>query len=525
MDRARLVVVDDEERLCESLDILLTGKGYEVKSFADPREALHYVQNDSCDLVLLDLIMPDIDGYSVLSYIKKIMPDLPVIIMTAQGSAEYAVKALKSGAEDYICKPFEIEELCRRIENALEKKQLHQKYSVVAGKLAITEAQLRQAQKMEAIATLAGGIAHDFNNILMGLQGHLSILKHQLGESNPFASRLQNMEKLIESGSKLTSQLLGYARRGRYEVRPLNLNDVVQLTAETFKQLRKDIVVQLELGESISLIEADASQMEQVLMNLLVNAADAMPEGGHVFIKTEETQVTSTEHMHFPIKPGRYVLMSVRDEGIGMDAATKERIFEPFFTTKEMGRGTGLGLASVYGIVKGHNGYIDVKSQVGKGTTFYIYFPITKKQVKRGNAHHQQEVINGGGVILFVDDEEEIVKVGKTILEILGFKVICAGGGEEALKLYDQYQDEIDLVILDVVMPGLSGSVVFNRLKEKNPLLPILLISGYSWDREATAKIVTKADGFLQKPFRIEDLSQVIKKILSKKAERVAISN
>lgn len=523
MEKARLVVVDDEVRLCESLDILLTGRGYEVKSFANPTKALDFIQNDSCDLVLLDLVMPEMDGYSILAFIKKVAPDLPVIIMTAQGSAEYAVKALKGGAEDYICKPFEMEELCRRIENALEKRHLHREYSVVAGKLAVTEAQLRQAQKMEAIATLAGGIAHDFNNILMGLQGHLSIIKYQLGDGHPFAARLSSMEKLIESGSKLTNQLLGYARRGRYEVRPLNLNDVVKLTTETFRQVRKDIMVHLELAAELPLIEADASQMEQVLMNLLVNAADAMPEGGDVFIKTKEAEVFSTEGMHFPIKPGRYVLMSVRDEGIGMDEATKERIFEPFFTTKEMGRGTGLGLASVYGIVKGHKGYIDVRSRLNEGTTFYLYFPITKKDAKLETDDKSSEVVNGGGVILLVDDEKEIAEVGKSILEILGYRVICAGSGAEALDLYARHESEIDLVILDVVMPGMNGTAVFNRLKEMNPAVSILLISGYNWDREATAKLVAKADGFLQKPFRIEDISQVVRKILARKGAKVAI--
>lgn len=522
MDKAKIMVVDDEVRLCDSLDILLGERGYDVQCFTDGKGAISYVQDKPCDLVLLDLIMPELDGYAVLEFIKKVIPDLPVIIMTAQGSAEYAVKALKGGAEDYICKPFDIEELIRRIENALEKKRLHHEHAVMTGKLAVTEAQLRQAQKMEAIATLAGGIAHDFNNILMGLQGHISIMKFQLDEKHPFRARMENMEKLIESGSKLTAQLLGYARRGRYEVRPINLNEVVSLAVETFRQIHKEIVFDIDLDPNLPQMEADAGQMEQVLMNLLVNAADAMPDGGRVAIRTGTTELTSTSGMHFPVKPGTYVCMSVRDEGMGIEEAIRERIFEPFFTTKEMGRGTGLGLASVYGIVKGHNGYIDVKSRVGEGTCFYLYFPVIEKQVVNVTGNPPGEIINGaGGVVLLVDDEEEILKVGKTILEFMGYEVLVAPGGQEALDIYNVQKNNINLVILDVVMPGMSGAAVFDKLREMDPTIPIILMSGYSRDREATSQLIIKSHGFLQKPFNIHELSQAIQQALPKRRKRV----
>jgi len=418
-------------------------------------------------------------------------------------------------AEDYICKPFEMEELVKRIENILEKKRLTHEHSLMAGKLAITEAQLRQAQKMEAVATLAGGIAHDFNNILMGLQGHISIMKFQLEDTHPFRTRLEGMEKLIESGSKLTSQLLGYARKGRYEIRLLNLNDIVSLTVETFRNVHKGIVLDVHLDQTLPQIEADGGQMEQVLMNLLVNAADAMPEGGTITVRTGETQIKGTANMHFPIKPGTYVCLSVRDEGVGMDEAIRERIFEPFFTTKEMGRGTGLGLASVYGIVKGHNGYVDVKSRLGEGTCFYLYFPVAKKPVVSTKENYSRELKHERCGVLLVDDEEEILKVGKTILEFMGYDVLVAQSGEEALRLYRAQQHEIALVILDVVMPVMSGTVVFDKLREINPRLPIILMSGYSRDREATSRLIIKANGFLQKPFKIRELSQTIRHALS----------
>jgi DNA-binding response OmpR family regulator len=519
MNKQRILVVDDEIRMCESLEVLLSSRGYDIKYFTDGRKALSHIEDIGCDLVLLDLMMPVMDGFTVLARIKENHPDVQVIIMTAQGSAEYAVAALKGGADDYLCKPFEMDELIKRIQNTLKTRKLSKENALVEGKLAMLEAQLRQAQKMEAIGTLAGGIAHDFNNILMGIQGHVSLMLFQIDATHSFHHRLLTLEKLVESGSRLTAQLLGYARKGRYEVKPICLNNVIEENVETFRRMRKDVLFILDFAANLSHVEADRGQMEQVLMNLFVNAADAMPEGGEIIVRTENIEIKVMPILPYTMKPGNYVLMTIRDKGVGMDEATRERIFEPFFTTKEMGRGTGLGLASVYGIVKGHEGYIDVQSEPNKGTTFRIFFPVSDQPFVAAGRPSIEKVLRGVETVLFVDDEDEVVKVSKSLLEVMGYRVLTARNGQEAVNIYREHQKVIDIVLLDMIMPGMNGGGVYGKLKEINPDVRIILLSGYSKDREATAILARQCDGFVQKPFKINELSRSIRMAMECRAE------
>lgn len=378
------------------------------------------------------------------------------------------------------------------------------------------EAQLLHAQKMEAIGTLAGGIAHDFNNLLMVVQGNVSLMLFDLNPSHPHYEMLQSIEKKVQNGSRLTAQLLGYARKGRYEVKPILLNQLVEETAEAFGRARKSIVIHKDLQKDLHTLEADPGQMEQVLMNLLINAADAMPNGGELFLKTSNVTHQDIQSDLYEATPGTYVLLSVSDTGIGMDEKTMERIFDPFFTTKELGRGTGLGLASVYGIIKGHNGYINVRSKIGKGTTFFIYLPASEgkvdEQAKAGN-----EILMGSGTVLLVDDEEYILDVGEKILKTLGYKVLIADSGKKAVELYQTNWKQIDLVILDLIMPYRGGGETFDYLKEINPEVKVLLSSGYSMNGETTRIIKRGCKGFIQKPFSIDELSQKLREILDKK--------
>ncbi|MBW1717007.1 MAG: PAS domain S-box protein [Deltaproteobacteria bacterium] len=244
------------------------------------------------------------------------------------------------------------------------------------------EAQLQQAQKMEALGTLAGGIAHNFNNLLMGIMGNASLILSDTDSAHPNYEKLKNIEKLVDSGSKLTQQLLGYAREGRYEITPLSLNQLLKETSDTFCTTKKEIRVHRDLAENLFPIEADQAQIEQVLLNLYVNAADAMPGGGDLFLKTINVTDKDMKGRPYKPKPGNYVLLTVRDTGTGMDKRTTERVFDPFFSTKGLGKGTGLGLASVYGTVKAHGGYIDVESGKGSGTTFKIYLPGAERKVE-----------------------------------------------------------------------------------------------------------------------------------------------
>lgn len=375
------------------------------------------------------------------------------------------------------------------------------------------EAQLLRAQKMEAIGNLAGGIAHDFNNLLMAVQGNVSFMLLNIEPDHPHFTMLKNIEKQVQSGVGLTRQLLGYARKGKYEVLPIDLNTILKETMESFSRTRKEIRIRENLAEDRYAVEADQGQLEQVLLNLFVNAADAMPGGGDLFIETENATHHDMKGSPYDPRPGDYVKVRVRDTGMGINKMTMDRIFDPFFTTKEMGRGTGLGLASVYGIVKGHGGYIDVDSVEGKGTSFSLFFPASKRIVRR-DTPPERHPTEGTGTILLVDDEERVLHITAKLLEHMGYRVLKAACGKDAFEHYKRDPDGIDIVILDMVMPDLSGAQTFEILKGFDPNVKVLLCSGYSIDSQATEILDLGCDGFIQKPYNTNDLSLKLMEIL-----------
>ncbi|MBN2123920.1 MAG: response regulator, partial [Deltaproteobacteria bacterium] len=355
--------------------------------------------------------------------------------------------------------------------------------------------------------------AHDFNNLLMGIQGNASLMVLDTNPDHPFHERLRNIEELVKSGAELTKQLLGFARGGKYEVRAVNLNDLLEKSVAMFGRAKKEIEIHRSYNDDLWTVEVDRGQMEQVLLNLFVNAWQAMPAGGDLFIETANVLVDEDCDRPFHVEAGRYVKLSVTDTGVGMDEATRQRIFEPFFTTKKRGRGTGLGLASVYGIVKNHGGFLDVLSEPGKGTTFEIFLPASGKRIRRA-ASIPQEIVEGAGTILLVDDEEMVIQVGEEMLRKMGYEVLPAKSGREALDLYRTHRNRVSMVILDLIMPGLSGGETFDRLKELNPDVKVLLSSGYSIDGQAAQILKRGGDGFIQKPFTIQEVSQKIGQII-----------
>ncbi|MFC1884566.1 PAS domain S-box protein [Thermodesulfobacteriota bacterium] len=375
------------------------------------------------------------------------------------------------------------------------------------------EAQFKHIERMEAIGTLAGGIAHDFNNLLMGIQGSISLMRYDMDTSHPHYQDLINIEKQIKRGAGLTGQLLGYARKGKYQIRPLILNDIIKEATEPLKRTRKDITIHYDLAPDLSPIEADLNQIEQVLMNLYINASDAMTEGGDLFLKTRNTTLGEMEGRPYKTKKGDYVMLKVEDTGSGMDQRTMDRIFDPFFTTKDMGRGTGLGLASAYGIIKGHGGYIDVDSKKGRGTKFTIYLPASDKAIVE-SSDVAKKATKGKGTILIVDDEKYVLDTGTKMLKALGYTVLKAESGAEAIDIYDKNKDRIQMVVLDMVMPDTSGGQAFDRIKEINPKACVLLSSGYSIEGKASEILDRGCDGFIQKPYDIEQLSEKIESIM-----------
>lgn len=371
----------------------------------------------------------------------------------------------------------------------------------------------QQAQKMEAVGTLAGGIAHDFNNLLMGIQGRAELLRLVGGERE--REHALAIEDYVRSASGLTRQLLGFARGGKYQPMPIDLNQLVQKSSELFGRTKKEIRTTVRSAPEPVVVEVDRPQVEQVLLNMYVNAWQAMPQGGELAVAIETGVLDESFCQPHGVVAGRFAVVSITDTGTGIEESIRKRIFEPFFSTKEGGRGTGLGLASSYGIVRNHGGFIQVDSAVGHGSTFTIYLPLSEKMPVVQVPEQQPAMsVAGSETVLLIDDERMILEVGQAMLEQLGFKVLTAQGGGAGLEVLAQQGERIDLVILDVIMPGMDGSEVLERIRQTRRSLPVVLSSGYALDRKMEQLLLGKGSGFLQKPFSMVELSSLVRRVL-----------
>jgi len=632
----KILIVDDEQRMLESLQFLIERQGYRVKTFENGLDAMAVMARERFDLCLLDVCMPKIDGFALMEKILQQHPDSLIVLMTGQATVEAAVSALKKGAYDFLRKPFDDADLMKTLKNALEHHHVRQRlkrsrieykymvenspdiiyqldpeanlsfvnhavtrllgydtqeligkhYTVIVhpedwkksqwlfnerrtGERATAgielrmlyketasrreladsphitvelkatgmyddenntflgtygvardvsyrkqlETHLNQSQKMEAIGTLAGGIAHDFNNLLMGIQGYTSLILADPEISHRNNTRLMHIEEHVQSGAELTRQLLGFARGGKYDLKSSDLNQLIKKTAAMFGRAKKEIKLTLNLLDTLWCASIDRGQIQQVLLNLYVNAWQAMPKGGEILIESNNIDVHGASAVDLGLRNGKYIQISVKDTGDGIEKELQSRIFEPFFTTKERGRGTGLGLASSYGIINNHGGAIKVYSERGVGSTFAFFLPATSGAAAE-EITCKSEIHNGKETILLVDDEANVSDVTEEMLHGVGYKVITARSGMEAIEIFKKNQSHIDLVILDMIMPGLGGGETYDCIKAIDPAIRVLLSSGYSIKGEAKEILGRGCNGFIQKPYTLSQLSEKLNEIL-----------
>ncbi len=409
----------------------------------------------------------------------------------------------------------------RRVPVRLSIRKLYGEKGEVLGSVALSsniteeislQRQLEAAQKQEAIATLAAGLAHNFNNLLMVIIGLTTLMLTKISPDHPFYTDLKEIERQVRSGREITRKLLSFRRGLGDETRPIDLNNLAEFTVDMFARTRRELSVIKELDRHLPAAEVDPGQIQQVLMNLLINAWQAMPQGGKIDIRTRAVQVDGWDDAHFQITSGPYICLSVSDTGKGMDQETLAHLFEPFFTTKAPGQGSGLGLASAYRIIKNHHGAIRVYSEEGKGARFDIYLPASSA-IPEVLAPRDGHIVNGHGTILVVDDEPLLRRVASKLLQRIGYCVLEAASGENALEIFQEQGAEIDLVLLDLIMPGLNGFQTLERLRALNPQVPVLMCSGYG--EGATEKLPPDVK-FLSKPYPLEILSQRVSEALNR---------
>ncbi len=497
---------------------------FNVTRLKDGQEAIDYLLNpeNKPDVVLLDNTLPLKTGFEIMQETADKGKDFAYIFLTADSSIKTAVKAMKAGALDFLPKtdgynglPDMINKVYKIHRTKLEKIKAEEENKQL-------EEQLFRAQKMESVGRLAGGIAHDFNNVLTSIMGYAEImqLKYE-GVSTSETKSLDIILKNVGRAAVLTGQLLTFSRKSESNFAPLIINQIIKDTIKiTEKIFEKNINVKYDFEKNICVIEADKNQLDQIITNLTINAKHAMPDGGDIIFKTENVFLDKEyENKYVNFKPGHYVALSITDTGTGMPKEVKEKIFEPFFTTKEEGKGTGLGLATVYGIIKKHKGYINVYSEPGEGTTFNLYFPVSEKEVIEKKIRKKSSIKGNGETIFIVDDEEDIREPTETHLRRLGYKSIVASDGVEAIDIYREKKNEIDLVLLDIQMPRKGGLETCLELRELNPSVKIIVTSGDSPDKNKIKKILSLNENykFVQKPYITSDLLETIYETLKLK--------
>ncbi|HUK30670.1 MAG TPA: response regulator [Candidatus Acidoferrum sp.] len=506
----RALIIEDSDADCELLVRALRHEGYDlnheqVSSAASLKKCLAC---ETWDIIISDYSIPGFSGTEALKIVRERNLDTPFIFVSGTIGEDIAVDAMRHGAHDYVMKG-NLARLLPAISRELreaERRRDHRR----------SEQRIRQLEKFEAIGKLAGGIAHDFNNAIGAVLGWAELGLDEADPGSRTAKYFENIRLQSKRASDLTRQLLAYARRQVLEPRNIDLNHCV---AETVGLLQRIIGEQIEIKLMLStepqVVRADPVQIEQVFMNLCLNARDAMPKGGKLIVETVATELDdeyTTNHGY--ARPGKYVKLSVSDTGIGMDEATIEHIFDPFFTTKEIGKGTGLGLATALGVVKQHEGTIEVYSEVGKGTVFHVYLPTVAAAVDNLPQADNSPIRGGVETILVAEDSESIREMVQEALEGLGYTVIPVHNGEEALVAFRDASKRISLILMDLVMPGMGGVEAYAAISKITPGIPVIFMSGYSPMGAPQLSSTPNPSVLLQKPFNPKQMARKVREVL-----------
>ncbi len=509
----KFLLIDDNPFDRELLKRGITPMGMDVTyvEVIDSQTFEHALHILDYDLVFTDYQLKWTTGLEVLKRIRQLSADLPVIMVTDTGSEEIATEAMKSGLNDYVLKTH-MARLPIAVKECFKKSQLHRDHRAL-------EAQLQKAQKMESLGLLVSGIAHDFNNLLAAIMGYSQRGMQNLLPQHPVYDQFQHIHSRAEQGARMTRQLLSFARGTPLDPRQVRLSQMLASLSDFLqKLLGPTIELHLHNSPDQHTVYADSTQLEQVLVNLCLNARDAMPTGGTLLIDVQNVTIdaTSPSAQQLEVLAGPYVLLKVADTGIGMDERVQARLFEPFFTTKDVGVGTGLGLAVVYGIVKQHHGFIQVQSAPGKGTTFSLYFPSTGlvEEEMHVPLPAYEEPQGGSETILFLEDDIDIQLVLSEFLRDCGYQVLLAEDGEAGMKLFREQASSISLVITDIMMPKMKGKEFQEYIRKHYPRVKILVVSGYQEMDLKRRQLLDPQSAFLPKPFALDELAQKVRELL-----------
>jgi signal transduction histidine kinase len=514
----RLLQLEDDTVDAELIMATLTEGGIPCQSqLVDTRQAfVAALKEGRMDLILADYSIPGFDGMTALTLARQHCPDVPFLFVSATIGEELAIDAMHQGATDYVLKQRlgrlvpSVQRALRELDDRAERKRAEEA-------LRQSEKQFRQSQKMEAVGRLAGGIAHDFNNLLTVIMGYSQVLLTELGPQHPLRGKIDETLKAGERAATLIRQLLTFSSKQSLDPKILSLNTAVTSLESLLRRLiGEDIQLVSTLDPANGRLRADQAQLEQVLVNLVVNARDAMPKGGTLTIETAQVELTRSPVYHLtPLLPGLYVRLAVSDTGCGMDRNTQSHIFEPFFTTKGEGKGSGLGLSTVFGIVTQCGGAIDVTSRVGQGTRFDLYFPSVESDIlTTAPTQPVGQPQRGTETILLVEDDPSVRTLVRDELRKLGYRVLEAKNGVEACLLATQQTGLVQLLLTDVVMPGMGGRELAQHLSVIKPDLRTLFISGYMDDVGIMAGQEEGTSSFLQKPFTPEVLARAVRNLL-----------